>query len=156
MESLSKIKHKIHFIWICICCTYTISAQKVINYHDLKYENDATLLVKVDAFLNATNQFSPSSIASFNKSNEKQEILAISYHKLANISEIPISQLNQLKYCVLKIQNNSSTIDLNLLNTLKNLEFIHIIIETNFTDTPSVINLNNKNIVVTFTLSVPQ
>jgi hypothetical protein len=75
---------------------------------------------------------------------------------LNQLRQIDSSQLLNLKYCILRLQNNSNPIDLNLLNPLTNLEVIHIIIETNFSGNPSVINLINQNIIITYIISIPQ
>ena len=87
---------------------------------------------------------------------ENFEIIDIKYDNLSQLSQVDAALLQNLKYCILRLQNNSNPIDLNLLNPLTNLEVIHIIIETDFIGSPSIINLINQSIIITYIISIPQ
>ena len=83
-------------------------------------------------------------------------ILDIRYENLYRINQLSAVELSNLKYCILRIRNNISPIDLVSLNSLINLELLHVIIETDYQSVFSVLNVNNSNLFITYQISVPQ
>lgn len=156
MESFTKLKYKIPFLCFFFLCIFELNAQEVYKYENLALQSNQALKNKVDSILNSNDIFLVNSNISSRNSYENVEILDIRYNNLNKLRQIDSSQLFNLKYCILRLQNNSNPIDLNLLNLLTNLEVIHIIIETDFIGNPSVINLNNHNIIITYIISIPQ
>lgn len=156
MESFTKLKFKIPFLCFFFLCIFKLNAQEIYNYENLALQSNQALKNKVDSILNSNDIFLVNSNISSRNSYENVEILDIRYNNLNQLRQIDSSQLLNLKYCILRLQNNSNPIDLNLLNLLTNLEVIHIIIETDFIGNPSVINLNNHNIIITYIISIPQ
>jgi hypothetical protein len=156
MESFTKLKYKIPFLCLFFLCIFKLNAQEIYNYENLALQSNQALKNKVDSILNSNDIFLVNSNISSRNSYENVEILDIRYNNLNQLRQIDSSQLLNLKYCILRLQNNSNPIDLNLLNPLTNLEVIHIIIETNFSGNPSVINLINQNIIITYIISIPQ
>lgn len=156
MESFTKLKFKIPFLCFFLLCIFKLNAQEIYNYENLALQSNQALKNKVDSILNSNDIFLVNSNISSRNSYENVEILDIRYNNLNQLRQIDSSQLLNLKYCILRLQNNSNPIDLNLLNLLTNLEVIHIIIETDFIGNPSVINLNNHNIIITYIISIPQ
>ena len=106
--------------------------------------------------MNSKDIFSINTNVSSRNSYENFEIIDIKYDNLSQLSQVDAALLQNLKYCILRLQNNSNPIDLNLLNPLTNLEVIHIIIETDFIGSPSIINLINQSIIITYIISIPQ
>ena len=156
MESFTKLKFKIPFLCFFFLCIFKLNAQEIYNYENLALQSNQALKNKVDSILNSNDIFLVNSNISSRHSYENVEILDIRDNNLNQLRQIDSSQLLNLKYCILRLQNNSNPIDLNLLNLLTNLEVIHIIIETDFIGNPSVINLNNHNIIITYIISIPQ
>ena len=156
MESFTKLKFKIPFLCFFFLCIFKLNAQEIYNYENLALQSNQALKNKVDSILNSNDIFLVNSNISSRNSYENVEILDIRYNNLNQLRQIDSSQLLNLKYCILRLQNNSNPIDLNLLNLLTNIEVIHIIIETDFIGNPSVINLNNHNIIITYIISIPQ
>jgi hypothetical protein len=160
MESLSKIE--IRTLFLCsiflMCSTIKIRAQQIYNCNDVLFESNQELKNTLSAVLNSTdlvqlesNQFSRNS----NDSNEGT-ILDIRYENLYRINQLSAVELSNLKYCILRIRNNISPIDLVSLNSLINLELLHVIIETDYQSVFSVLNVNNSNLFITYQISVPQ
>ena len=160
MESLSKIE--IRTLFLCsiflMCSTIKIRAQQIYNCNDVLFESNQELKNTLSAVLNSTdlvqlesNQFSRNS----NDSNGGT-ILDIRYENLYKINQLSAVELSNLKYCILRIRNNISPIDLVSLNSLINLELLHVIIETDYQSVFSVLNVNNPNLFITYQISVPQ
>ena len=61
-----------------------------------------------------------------------------------------------VKYCIIRLKKYNAPIDLQVINALINLELIHIIIETDYSDTFSLLNIKNPNLLITYLISVPQ
>ena len=156
MESFTKLKFKIHLLCFFFLCIIKLNAQEVYNYETVILHSDQTLKNKVESILNSKDLFLVNTNTSSRISYENFEILDIKYRNLNQLNQVSSQQLQQLKYCILRVQTNSNPIDLNLLNLLSNLELIHIIIESDFPENPSVINLINQNIIITYIISIPQ
>ena len=156
MESFIKHKYKIHFLCLFFLCIIKLNAQEVYNYETVILQSDQTLKNKIESILSSKDLFLVTTNTSSRISYENFEILDIKYRNLNQLNQVNSQQLQQLKYCILRVQSNSNPIDLNLLNPLTNLEVIHIIIETDFIGSPSIINLINQSIVITYIISIPQ
>ena len=141
-----------------MCTTINIRAQQIYNCNDASFESNQKLKSKLTTVLNSTdlvqlesNQFSRNS----NNSNGGT-ILDIRYENLNMINQLNALEISNLKYCILRIRNNIAPIDLVVLNALINLELLHVIIETDYQSVFSVLNLNNRNLFITYQISVPQ
>ncbi len=156
MESFTKLKYKTLFLYFFLLISIQLHAQQIINYEDAVRQSNESLINRVNAIINSSDYFLLSNNSQQRNSYQNFEILDVNYNNLQLINQINSSQLQNLKYCILRISNNLNPIDLNALNLLSNLELIHIIIETDFSSIPSVINLNNPNIIVTYIISIPQ
>ena len=156
MESFIKHKYKIHFLCLFFLCIIKLNAQVIHNYDSVALQSDQTLKNKIESILNSKDIFSINTNVSSSNSYENFEIIDIKYDNLSQLSQVDAALLQNLKYCILRLQNNSNPIDLNLLNPLTNLEVIHIIIETDFIGSPSIINLINQSIIITYIISIPQ
>ena len=156
MKSFTKLKYKIPFLCFFFLCIFKLNAQEIYNYENLALQSNQALKNKVDSILNSNDIFLVNSNISSRNSYENFEIIDIRYNNLNQLVQVDAALLQNLKYCILRLQNNSNPIDLNLLNPLTNLEVIHIIIETDFIGSPSIINLINQSIVITYIISIPQ
>lgn len=156
MESFIKLKYKIPFLCFFFLCIVKLNAQVIYKYDTVAFQSDKTLKNKIESILNSKDILSVNTNVSSRNSYENFEIIDIKYNNLNQLSQVDSAQFQNLKYCILRIQSNSNPIDLNPLNLLSNLELIHIIIETDFTGNPSLINLINQNIVITYVISIPQ
>ncbi|MQP24132.1 hypothetical protein GFJ94_03530 [Flavobacterium sp. LMO8] len=156
MESFTILKYKIHFLCFFFLFVFKLNAQVVHNYQNISIQSNQNIKNKIESIINSKNIFLVDSNSLSRIRYANTEIIDIRYNNLNQLSLVDTTQLQNLKYCILRIQSIPNPIDLNQLNTLTNLEVIHIIIETDFLENPSFINLINQNIIITYVISIPQ
>lgn len=159
MESPLKIKTRtlLFCSFFLMCSTISIRAQQIYNCNDILFESNQELKNKLSTVLNSTDLVNlESNQYSRNSNNSSGTVLDIRFENLNTVNQLSSIEISNLKYCILRIRNNISPIDLDALNTLVNLELLHIIIETDYQSVLSVRNLNNSNLLITYLISVPQ
>jgi len=156
MESLLKLKCRTLVLCFFYLSIISSKAQQIHNYNDVAFQSNNELKSKVDFILNSNDLVSTESNHFSRSFSVSPTILDIRYERLNLINRIDTSQISNLKYCILRLRNNVNPINLSAINVLTNLELLHIIIETDYISNPTVINLNNLNLIITYQISVPQ
>lgn len=156
MESLLKLKRRTLVLCFFYLSIISSKAQQIHNYNDVVFQSNNELKSKVDFILNSNDLVSTESNHFSRSSSTSPTILDIRYERLNLINRIDTSQISNLKYCILRLRNNVNPINLEAINVLTNLELLHIIIETDYISYPTVININNLNLIITYQISVPQ
>lgn len=153
MESFSLSISKIVFLFIFLINYQFSIAQQILNYDNLSTSNKI-IKSRIDKVLSSNEIIYDNSIS--RTSHNPKEILDLKYENLNLINQLNSSSQNNIKFCVLRIKDFINPINLNYLNSLNNLELIHLIIEVNYSSPPTVVYLNNQNIIISYQISVPQ
>lgn len=156
MES-SKLEFKTFMLCFAFffSCFTICNAQKIFNCNDNAFKSNLELKSKIDTILNSSDLIQFGYDQKFKKS-EKSNIIDIRYENLKHIKDLNSLEKSTLKYCIIRLKKYNAPIDLQVINALINLELIHIIIETDYSDTFSFLNIKNPNLLITYLISVPQ
>jgi hypothetical protein len=134
------------------------SAQEFFNYNAAllgkEKQNNAE---KISTILNSHSvKFSNTSDA--DTSSKTSNTLDIGYLDLSNLSQLNTAQFKNIKNCIVRISTSVTTINLNDLNQFPNLEIVHLIIETKTVNgnIPSLISMNNKQVLISYQISIPE
>lgn len=157
MESFSKFQcHLIMTLFFFISFAHC-NAQQFHKYSETNNISEQSKIAELDKKISLLLDSKDVLFINNLQSTSKFEILDIDYNDLVSLSKISNSRLFSIKYCIVRI-NENTTIDLNNLNQFSNLELVHLIIETdvNSMNIPSIITMSNPNMVISYQISIPQ
>ncbi len=157
MESFSKFKCHLVMALFFFISFATCNAQQIHKYNDSNSIDSQSKMADLDKKINSLLNSKDVLFFKNQQSASKFEILDIDYIDLSSINQVSKNKLFSVKYCIVRIAE-STTIDLNYLNQLSNLELVHLIIETDTAsmNIPSIITMSNPNIVISYQISIPQ
>lgn len=155
MESISKFKCHFLMTLFFLVCYETSSAQEIYNYNESVLNSKEK--AKISAILNS-NSIQFSNNHTLNKTSQDSNTLDIDYLNLTNLNQVNKAQILNIKNCIVRISTPISSINLNALNQFSNLEIVHLIIETNAINgnIPSLIIMNNPQVLISYQISIPE
>lgn len=158
MESIFKFKCLFLVTFFFFTSYETCSAQEFFNYNAaLLGKEKQNNVEKISTILNSNSlKFSNSSDA--NTSSKTSNTLDIGYLDLSKLSQLDTAQFQNIRNCIVRISTSIATINLNDLNQFSNLEIVHLIIETKTINgnIPSLIAMNNKQVLISYQISIPE
>ncbi|MEQ3662306.1 MAG: hypothetical protein ABNG96_06400 [Flavobacterium sp.] len=138
-------------ILFLILSTHVSHSQNVINIDtcepDNKHKQTIVSVINSQEIMNFNNKSE--------LNNNRFFIAEVNY---SNINRINATNANNIRYIIIKISDDITSLNLNYLNQFSSLEIVHFIVEKpiNESTLENMFNNSNNNWVITYQIEIPQ
>lgn len=139
--------------------SFNLTAQSIVKIDQNELGQNKSVILSVNGLMNTTDISFINSSGEINYGSSQSKIIQLNINHINHVNNVNSTYRNNIEFAIVKIPVDfNSTINLNNLNQLSELNFIYLIVENDLTDAAltNLISANNPNWTIAYQFSLPE